>query len=145
MWQTTNIDEYMEVVFGNERCLLIVDEAGEAIGRAMSTDTAHRAKLATRTRHRGHRAVFIAQRATMINATIPRQCSQGWIFRQHADDLKMLARTFTNDNVMRAMNLQPGRCIYVKNDGFFEEVLVHNYGLDTDQRHDNIIKLGGTR
>jgi hypothetical protein len=128
LYVTDDTDAYIRVVFANEKCLLIVDEAGDAIGRAMRTDQAHRNMLATRTRHRGHSAVFIAQRAPMVSPTIQRQCQHAWIFRQHADDLRDLAKLLTNDGVLKASELPRGSCIYARNDGHTDIVRVHNFG-----------------
>jgi len=112
-FSTTDTDEFIRAVFANERCLLIIDEAGEAIGRAQSAETEGRVKLATRTRHRGHSAIFIAQFATLVAPAVRRQCQKAWIFRQSYDDIKTLSRELCNPAVAQAAELPRGHCIYV--------------------------------
>lgn len=109
---TGDTDEYIRVVFSNERCLLIVDEAGEAIGRAMSADHQHRNKLATRTRHRGHSAIFISQAASTISPTIRRQCQKIWLFRQSFPSCKILSEEMCNPGIIAAAQLGRGKCLY---------------------------------
>ncbi len=128
LYVTGDTDAYIRVAFANSKCLLIVDEAGDAIGRAARSDQAHRTTLATRSRHRGHSVVFIAQRAAMISPTVQRQCQHAWIFRQHIDDLRSLAKLLTNNAVLKAADLARGSCIYARNDGFTAEVRVHSFG-----------------
>jgi hypothetical protein len=102
----------MHVVFSNSRCLLIIDEAGEAIGRALSADHAPRLRLATRTRHRGHSAIFISQDATTISAVIRRQCQKLWAFRQSLQSCKILSEQMCNPGIIRAADLPKGHCIH---------------------------------
>lgn len=109
---TQDIDEYIRVVFANSRCLLIIDEAGEAVGRAMSTDHAPRLKLATRTRHRGHNAIFISQAASTVSPVIRRQCQRLWAFRQSFNSCKVLSEEMCNPGVMAAAQLSKGHCLY---------------------------------
>ena len=109
---TADTDEYIEMVFSNSRCLLIIDEAAEAIGRAQSKDDQNRVKLATRTRHHGHNAIFISQDAVTINSTIRRQCEKLWCFRQSYPSIKTLSQHFANDGIMAATSLKKGECLY---------------------------------
>ena len=109
---TSDTDEYIEYVFACERSLLIIDEAAEAIGRAQSKDDAARIKLATRSRHRGHSAIFITQDAITLNSTIRRQCEKLWCFRQSFQSIKTLSQHFSNDAIMSATQLKKGECLY---------------------------------
>lgn len=109
---TGDVDQFIEVAFANERCLLIIDEAGEAIGRAMSDDGAKRVKLATRSRHRGHSAYFIAQRPSMINRTIRMQCEIAYIFKQVPAEARILAGEF-DPECLQAVNLARYECLFV--------------------------------
>lgn len=116
-WTTDDIDEFVKVARDNEGCLLVVDEAGEAIGNTMPFKVRHRLWLATGARHKGHASIFIAQRAPMLSPSIVRNCEIAWIFRQHRDDLKELTRTFTNDGIMEATKLDRYQCIFADNFG----------------------------
>ena len=109
---TADTDEYIDYVFINERCLLLIDEAAESIGKAQSKDQQKRISLATRTRHKGHSAIFISQDATTINATIRRQCQQLWCFRQSKRSVTMLSEEFCNPGIMDALKLTRGECLH---------------------------------
>ena len=121
---TANTDEFVQFVFANQRCLLIIDEAGEAIGHARSSDERQRITLATRTRHAGHSAIFISQFASTITPAIRRQCENLWTFRQSLDDVKMLSREFCNPKIMRAAELQKGECLHATTYGHAHEFRV---------------------
>lgn len=127
---TENVDEYLGVVFANSRCLLIVDEAGEAVGRAQSQDHAPRLRLATRTRHRGHSAIFISQAASTISPVIRRQCQKIWLFRQSFASCKILADEMCNPGIIAAAQLGKGRCLYADLYGEVSEFSV----FDLDRR-----------
>ena len=126
---TKDVDEYMQVVFSNNRCLMIVDEAGEAIGRALSDATRNRVTLATRSRHQGHSAIFIAQRPALLAPAIRTQCERAWIFRQHYNELKTLAVELCNDGIMAASSLGRGKCLYSTLYGEIREINV--FALDS--------------
>jgi hypothetical protein len=64
-----------------------VDEAGEAIGRYAGA----MAELATRSRHDGHSAVFVVQRAALLDRTVRDQCRYIAAFSISAHDAKTLA------------------------------------------------------
>lgn len=123
-YKTTDTDEFISVVFANQRCLVIVDEAAEAIGQARSREHEGRIKLATRTRHRGHSVIFISQYASTVNAGVRRQCQKAWIFRQSYDDIKTLSKELCNPDAMQAANLGPGECLYATNFGHISKINV---------------------
>lgn len=111
---TDNTDTFIDVAFANQNCLLIIDEAGEAIGAARSQAHQHRIKLATRSRHQGHTAVFIAQKYTLINATIRAQCERLWLFRQHKAELDQVSKDFARDDFTdQARALGRGDYLYI--------------------------------
>lgn len=80
--------DYM--VWKSQHCFLIIDEAGEHAG--------HNDKQffpwATRSRHYGHSAVFIAQRAQLIAPTIRNQCRFLLMFNQSMTDADILSKEF---------------------------------------------------
>jgi hypothetical protein len=81
---------YDYMVWHSQRCFLIIDEAGDHAG--------HQDKQffpwATRSRHLGHSAVFIAQRAQMIAPTIRNQCRFLLMFNQSMTDADILSKEF---------------------------------------------------
>lgn len=129
---TQNTNEFIAYAFANERCFLIIDEAGEAIGRAMSFETQNRVTLATRTRHRGHNALFIAQRASLVTPSVRSQCQELWCFRQGIGDVKMLCQEFCNSGIMAAASLKRGFCLHADSYGHVSEFNV--FDLDKTVR-----------
>lgn len=127
-FQTADINLFMQIAEANTRCLLIVDEAGEAIGNARSNATADRIKLGTRSRHQGNSAIFIGQYASLIAAPIRRQCEYAYIFRQSGKDLAILAQELCNDRISEAKNLGKGECVRAGRFGELEKINV--FSLD---------------
>lgn len=110
-------DEFIDIVFDNDRCLVVVDEAGEAIGRAQSRDTEHRIKLATRTRHRGHSVFFIGQRLNLLPPAIRSQCEAAYVFRQNSRrEIMLLAEEF-GEHAKKVDRLAKGQCLYLSTFG----------------------------
>lgn len=107
---TSNPEEFLRVVWSNENCIVVVDEAGEMIGKY--SDVMNR--LATRGRHFGHKCFFITQRAKQISTTIRSQCSEVAIFKQSLDDTKDLANEFVEPMINTAHSLEKGEFIYVR-------------------------------
>jgi hypothetical protein len=87
---TDNADDFLKIVFANRSCAVFVDEAGDMIGRYSDAMN----KLATLSRHYGHNAHFICQRAMMISPTIRAQCSNLFLFKQSTKDAELLSRDF---------------------------------------------------
>ena len=109
-----DIDQFIDVAFANSNCLLIIDEAADAIGAARSKDTSHRNRLATQSRHLGHRAIFVSQVYSGISKTIRAQCDKIWLFRQHRQELETVARAFARDDFKAAASeLGRGQCLYI--------------------------------
>lgn len=106
-FQTADAEKYMQVVFNSRRCALFVDEAGEAIGRYAGAMQ----KLATRSRHYGHNAHFIAQRAQMLDKTIRDQCEYLFVFRVSKKDAETLYDEFGYDELLQSHQLQKGEFI----------------------------------
>lgn len=107
---TANPEKFLQVVWNNQGCIVVVDEAGEMIGKY--SDVMNR--LATRGRHFGHKCFFITQRAKQISTTIRAQCSEVAIFKQSLDDTKDLANEFVEPMINQANTLEKGEFIYVR-------------------------------
>jgi hypothetical protein len=129
-WQTDDIEEFIDVAMQNRDCILLIDEAGEVISHAQAQKHPKRRWLATRARHNGHKSIFIAQRAPMLSPTIVRNCTEGFIFRQHARDLKGLEEVMTNEHVMKAKDLGRGECVWV--DNFGNHKFINVFGRKSD-------------
>lgn len=83
---------------------MFIDESGEMIGRYADV----MGKLATRSRHYGHNAHFIAQRASQLDKTIRDQCSNLYLFCVSMDDAKTLANEYGKEELKQANNLGKG-------------------------------------
>jgi hypothetical protein len=105
---TDNPDEFLDVVFASQRCMVIVDESGDMIGRYGGELN----KLATRARHNAHNVYFIMQRAKQIDPTIRANCENIICFSQSLDDTKDLAREFVDERINDAHTLNKGEYIY---------------------------------
>lgn len=104
---TTDGDKFLEIVFKSRKCAIFVDESGEAIGRyggAMK-------KLATRSRHYGHNAHFISQRAVDIDKTIRDQCTYLFCFRVSRGDAETLANEYGYEELLECSRLNQGEFI----------------------------------
>lgn len=93
--------------------LLIVDEAGEMIGRYGRTMN----RLATMGRHRGHKCMFLAQRAMQLDPTTRSQCTHVIAFEQCKKDAILLSDDFNCEEFLEAPRLQQGEAI-IRRKGF---------------------------
>lgn len=99
--------KFLEIVFKSSSCNIFVDESGEAIGRFAK----EMKKLATRSRHYGHNAHFISQRAVDIDKTIRDQCNYLFIFRVSKKDAETLADEYGYEELLGASQLEQGEFI----------------------------------
>jgi hypothetical protein len=105
---TDNPDQFLKVVFANEDCALFVDEGPETVGRYGDTMK----KLGTMSRHWGHVAHFITQRAVDIDKTMRSQCSALFLFNSDLDDCKDLAKRFNEPQLVQGVDLEQGGYFY---------------------------------
>jgi hypothetical protein len=101
---TDDPEYYLATVKLNKSCALFIDEGGQMIGRyagAMQW-------LATNSRKWGHKAHFIAQRATQLDKTIRTQCTNLFLFKQSVGDCKVLSDEFVCHSLMSAYSLKKG-------------------------------------
>lgn len=108
-FMTDNPDDFLELVKANQSCEIVIDESGETIGRYSKQF----GFLATRSRHFGHVATFITQRAQSLDRNIRDQCSRFFIFSIARSDCKIFAEDLVDDKLLDAYNLKQGEC-YVK-------------------------------
>lgn len=89
---TDNPDDFVKVLFDNDNCLGVVDEAGdkEIAGRYAGVMT----KTATISRNFGHRMIYISQRAKMLDPNIRAQCTDIYVFYSSPNDIKDIDNEF---------------------------------------------------
>jgi DNA helicase HerA-like ATPase len=104
---TDDGEYFLEAVFKSKKCAIFVDESGEAIGRYGG----EMKKLATRSRHYGHNAHFISQRAVDIDKTIRDQCNDLYCFRVSKKDGETLADEYGYEELLGCSQLQQGEFI----------------------------------
>lgn len=105
---TDNPDSFLEVVKDSKSCALFIDECGAFAESGFSDSLLW---IATNSRHFGHNAHFITQRAQQISPTIRDQCSHLFLFKQSFDDSKLLTRNFATDELLAAPSLKKGEYI----------------------------------
>jgi len=101
----TDRDEFLDVVTRSRRCMVFVDEAGEAVGqyeRQMFW-------LATRGRHAGHSCHFITQRAQQLSPTVRLQASYLGLFNCGASDARLLSDEWNRPELREANTLAKGQ------------------------------------
>jgi hypothetical protein len=103
---TDNPEDFKKIVKANTNCNIVVDESGEMIGR-YAKDMGF---LATRSRHYGHIATFISQRAQSIDRNVRDQCTRFFIFSQSKADGKLLAEALVEDEFLKCHELVAGEC-----------------------------------
>lgn len=114
-FSTDDPDEFLDVCESEEDCLVVVDEGGESIGAYAGPIR----KIATMHRGLGHQAIFITQRAAMLDKTMREQCSNLFCFRQSLEDAKELCRTFPELKSMvdEVPRLDQGEYVFVPSFG----------------------------
>jgi len=131
-FQTTDRHEFLERVKRSRGCALFIDESGEMVGRYDD----EMFWLATRSRHYGHRAHFISQRAAQLSPTVRHQCTRLFLFRVGVKDAKTLAEEFSDDTILRAGTLPQYQFISVNRFGKAEtlrlEILDQKVNNGTD-------------
>lgn len=102
----TDADQFKELVYQSRKCYCFVDEAPETL--ELDRENNH---FATMSRHWGHSFYFISQRVTGLTPMIRTNCSNIFLFKQHHEDAKILAREFACDNLFMSKTLRKGEFI----------------------------------
>lgn len=108
-YQTDDNEEFLNVMYQNRSCALFIDESGQSIGRYAQ----EMAACATQSRHFGHKAYFISQRAVQLDRTVRDQCTTLFVFRVGHNDAKVLAEEFGYEELKEAHKLKKGECFVV--------------------------------
>jgi energy-coupling factor transporter ATP-binding protein EcfA2 len=109
---TDNPESFVETVFANTNCVVVIDESAEMAGRYDKITP----KLATRGRHNGHLCIFIGQLFMDINKAIRNNCYNIFIFKTALDECTNINRVFIDPAVFDAPNLKKGECIALLDD-----------------------------
>lgn len=92
------------------RCALFIDESSMSLGLFDSENS----WITCQSRHHGHVAHLISQRAQQISTTIRSQCSRLYCFSVSGYDAKLYARDFNCEMIeQEAPSLRQGEYIYV--------------------------------
>lgn len=101
---TDDQEEFLRIAKLNTSCALFIDESGITMGRYCGPME----WLATNSRKFGHKAHFIAQRASQLPPIVRTQCTTIFLFKQSLMDSKILAAEFVADDLKQSCNLVKG-------------------------------------
>ena len=104
----TDLMEFLDIAKRSRSCFLFIDEAGVNCGQ-WDTESLW---LATQSRHWGHSAFFISQRAQQISKTIREQCRFLYLFACSRSDSKILADEWNRPELEQANTLNQGEYYY---------------------------------
>lgn len=102
---TDNPEEFLTIISQLRNCAIFIDEAGDMIGRWGGVMN----QTATKSRHYGHNAHFIVQRAKMLDISVRTMCVNIFCFKSSLYDTKELANEFVADNLTLAHTLKKGQ------------------------------------
>lgn len=103
-WRTDDPERFLAKAKASQGCLLVVDEAGEALGRGLQARGMQ--WLVTRSRHNGHRALICAQRATQIEPIFRDNCETLLLFSVFSDSAAIWAESFNDRELLNAPTLR---------------------------------------
>lgn len=112
-YHTDDITDFINVAAASRQCALFIDEAGEEVGTYQRAGNV----IATKMRHLGHAAHFIAQRTKAVNATVRQQCSRIALFNVWRDDAKEMAQEFNKPELAKAADLAQFEYFYTSRFG----------------------------
>lgn len=115
-WVTDDIARFVACAQANVGCLLLVDEANEAIGPSGTNHERACRWLATGTRKWGHRLWLGSTGYTEVARAYRRQCDPVVIMRQAVEDATELAKLYRDERLLQAETLEPGQ-FYLRRDG----------------------------
>jgi len=75
----TEVEPFLKAVWASENCLVVIEEATSALADFSPQELV---SLFTRVRHRGHKLIIIAHRATALLPILREQLSHLFLFRQ---------------------------------------------------------------
>jgi hypothetical protein len=114
--QMADGDEFLKIFWASKRCMVFIDESGDAVGRY---DLAMQ-QTATKGRHWGHSVHFLSQRGVQINRTVRDQCSHLFLFTTAREDAKVHANEWNQPALIEAAMLPQGSYFHVTRFGKVE-------------------------
>lgn len=110
-FKTDDFEKFIEVVTQSRQCAVFIDEAGDHVGQGDKENF----WLGRRSRHLGHRVIFISQRAVDVARTVRDQCGTIAIFNIGLEDSKVLSQEWGKPEIRdEASNLPAGICLWCK-------------------------------
>ena len=106
-WMTGNTDEFIEFIRNPDKCLqcaIFVDDSGGSLNKYVCDFD----WLTTESRHHGHIAHLITQRAQQVSLNIRSQCSKLNCFNINPKDAKIYAEDFNEPILLNASKLPKG-------------------------------------
>lgn len=152
LWQcdfiTADQDEFLEVFWNSQSCMVFLDEGAESVGRY---DKAMR-KTATQGRHWGHCCHFITQHGTDLSPVVRGQCRHLFLFASARQQGEVLAKEYNQPELISCTDLKQGEYLHFSRFGVLKRCrLFSNNGgnendtapSDSGRRSDGIRTAGG--
>lgn len=99
-YRTSDPDEFLRVFWNSRKCMVFIDESGDAIGRYNKPME----RTATRGRHWGHSCHYLTQRGAQISQTVRDQCSHLFLFASSLKDRKLHAEEWNAPKLVEPLN-----------------------------------------
>ncbi len=112
-FKTDDKDTFMRVVRASRRCICIVDECSQSITNYADADMLWTAQ---RSRHLGHKFIYISQRAVKsVDRNVRDMCTVLYCFLVSLADAKELKETWSDDRLLLAAQLPKYHFLYKNN------------------------------
>lgn len=113
--QFTDLSKFLKVARASKRCALIIEEAGEFIGRGkLAMDSVW---ITTGCAKWGHVSYVIAHTAGQLLPAIRGSCGRGFIFRQSEGSAGLLVEDFADKRLMKTTSLKRFEFVYAEKMG----------------------------
>lgn len=106
-YQTSDPDDFLRVFWNSRRCVGIIDEAGDAVGKYNDLMQ----QTATKGRHWGHSTHYISQRGVQLSTTVRHQCSRLFLFTSASSDGKIHANEWNQPRLAECHTFAQGNFI----------------------------------
>ncbi len=115
-FQTSDSEQFLEVLWSSRKCAVFIDEAGESVGQFDKVMQ----RTATKGRHWGHSCHYLSQRGAQIARTVRDQCSHLFLFTTALDDSKIHANEWNKPDLKSANVLPQGHFFHATRFGTLE-------------------------
>lgn len=102
--QTPDPEQFLNAFWKSRKCMVFIDEAGDAVGRYDKAMI----QTATKGRHWGHSVHYITQRGAALSRTVRDQCSHLMLFATALPDAKIHAAEWNKDEIRNSHTLKKG-------------------------------------